>query len=399
MAVGIPLKVKSYFRPKLQKRTRRVSNSSPGCESGENKKRLVDSPPPIEKALPEPVPVIDEQLDCTFLQKLPIEIRKIIYTYVWHGDYDNKYHVPKGRHIHFKDGHWTNTRCVMFRMDEDLELIQKNMDRAHSSGADHQIHLWQRRLSSTWGSRHWRCEERVEYGRPTSVDKTDFGSMMMVCKRMYPEIMESFLENRKFIFNDFYSAHWFFVERPSPFVPYIRDLDLTLSMPFHEYASLILGAPRRCRLAELCDALKTITCLHHLRLSFDIYDRGPWRKVPERVLAARLEGLRALKGFTIELPPSLPIKTLLPFDMQEEEDLGSGGDGSSSGSEKTTTTPFEVVRRPALRYWQFSPGEVERFVWETNEEEKGDQRHCWITLMKDARLISNPYLMDFYERL
>ncbi|KAJ2991534.1 hypothetical protein NUW58_g2481 [Xylaria curta] len=59
--------------------------------------------------------------------------------------------------------------------------------------------------------------------------------------------------------------------------------------------------------------------------------------------------------------------------------------------------PFKVTRRPPLRYWQFTPGEVEHFTWETRRGEKQHQ-HCWIALSKATSSIANPYLIDFTER-
>ncbi|KAI2633556.1 hypothetical protein GGS26DRAFT_597819 [Hypomontagnella submonticulosa] len=371
MAVGsIQLKVKSFFRPSLKKR-RRPSNSSSDYE---HKKLKNVSTPAVHN---DGGVGLDLQLASPFFRDLPIEIRKMIYGFVWEGRHDDKYHTPRGRHIHFQNGHWLNTRCVMYEDDEDLDLIQKNMDIIHDSGKGDLV-MWQKRLASTWGSRHWRCEERIEYGRQKSVDHTDFMSMMLVCKRMFPEAVESIFESHQFLFNDFFSAHRFFVYNPSPYIPHMRHLDLSLSLPFHEYTPFIVNAPKS-RVRELWEAIGRISCLHSLRISLDIYDRGPWRKIPERAVAVQLKDLEVLKTFTVELPPSLPIKVhppnMQPLDPQEK-------------------TPFKVVRRPALRYWQFSPGEVERFKWETHT--KGQQTHCFISLDEGARNIPNPFLLDFF---
>ncbi|KAI2605603.1 hypothetical protein GGR54DRAFT_440104 [Hypoxylon sp. NC1633] len=371
MAVGvIQSKVRSFFRPSSQKR-RRPSNTSAECET---KKPKNQSTPTLHNGGGA---ALDLQLTSPLFQNLPIEIRKMIYGLVWLGSYDNKYHLPGGRHFHFKDGHWTNTRCVMYEDDEDLDLVQKNMDTVHNSGKG-DLMMWQKRLSSTWGTRHWRCEERLQYPRQTSIDRTNFMSTMLVCKRMFPEVMESILESHQFLFNDFFSAHRFFVYNPSPYISHVRHLDLSLNLTFHEYAPFIVDGPKS-RIRELWEALGEISCLHSLRISLDIYDRGPWRKIPERPVTAQLKNLNVLRDFTLELPPTLPIKAHAPnmqnLDTEEE-------------------TPFKIVRRPSLRYWQFTPGEVERFTWETHT--KGNQSHCFITLSREARYIPNPYLVDFF---
>lgn len=108
----------------------------------------------------------------------------MIYAYVWQGPYDHMYHESNGRHLHFQDGHWVHTRCVMYQEDdEDTDLIQQQMDLIRDSGRGDLL-LWQRRLASTWGQRHWRCEERIKYGTPTSIDRTDLGALMITCKKM-----------------------------------------------------------------------------------------------------------------------------------------------------------------------------------------------------------------------
>ncbi|KAI1453866.1 hypothetical protein F4805DRAFT_355796 [Annulohypoxylon moriforme] len=382
MAVGnVKSRVRSFFRPGLAKR-RRSSNTSSECEHKKIKNELTSRTQ--NDAINDDVAVtsadgdgFDMQLASPFFHNLPIEIRRMIYNLVWAGPYDHKYHAGRSRHIHFQNGHWTNTRCVMYEDDEDPDLLQKNMDSIHSSGKGDLV-MWQRRLSSTWGSRHWRCEERMQYERRKSVDHTDFMSMMLVCKRMFPEVLESIFESHQFLFNDFFSAHRFFVYDPSPYIPHMRHLDLSLNLPFHEYAPFIVDAPKS-RVRELWKSLERISCLHTLRISLDIYDRGAWRKIPEQRVAEQLKDIKVLRNFTLELPPSLPIKAHIPnmqnLDAQEE-------------------APFTVVRRPPLRYWQFTPGEVERFTWDTHT--KGQQSHCFITLNRSARKVPNPYLLDFF---
>ncbi|KAI1775849.1 hypothetical protein F4818DRAFT_415141 [Hypoxylon cercidicola] len=372
MALGkIQTKVKSFFRSDLHKRRRPSSScSSSECE---NKKPKNESTIAVYD---DGGSGFNQQLASPFLRDLPIEIRRMIYGLVWMGQWDHKYHVGRGRHLHFQNGHWTNTRCVMYEDDENLDLIQRNMDTIRDSGKGDLL-MWQKRLASTWGSRHWRCEERLQHRRQKSVDHTDFMAMMLVCKRMFPEVLESILESHQFIFNDFFSAHRFFVYSPSPHASHIRHLDLTLNLPFHQYTPFIVDQPKS-RVRELLEALGDISCLHSLRVSLDIYDRGPWRKIPECGVTAQLKDLRVLKDFTVELPPSLPIKTQLP-NMQNID---------------AEETGFKVVRRPPLRYWQFCPGEVERFKWETHT--KGEQSHCYINLIREPSYIRNPYMLEFF---
>ncbi|KAI1418876.1 hypothetical protein F5Y12DRAFT_383087 [Xylaria sp. FL1777] len=422
MSASIPIRLRSYLSRKLEKSRRRRAHLSTNTDVPERGHLGSPTTPSIttKPDVPTPKTIFDEQINCPFFQKLPLEIRKMIYAYVWQGPYDHIYHESNGRHLHFKDGRWVHTRCVMYREDdEDTDIIQKQMDLIHDTGMGDLL-LWQRRLASTWGQRHWRCAERIEYGKPTSIDRTDLGALMVACKKMHPEVMESFLEYHKIIFNDIFSAHRFLV-RPgsSRLVRHIRKLDLTFSLSFHEFTPFItvtccpdtdehidvtekrasLARTKNNLLAAIFTAIADhTTCLHSLRVSLDVYDRGPWRKIPERALASHLERISVQKGkkgevnYTVELPPALPIRT--NYTGLQELETESRGVGKSDEKRVAPPLPFNITRRPPLRYWQFNPGEVEHFTWETCEGERRHQ-HCWIALSKTTRLISNPYLIDF----
>jgi hypothetical protein len=232
--------------------------------------------------------------------------------------------------------------------------------------------------------------------------------------------MQTFFEGHKFMFNDLFSAHRFLVRQGSSshLIRHIRQLDLSLSVPFHELAPFLtigrtdtdqhddaestsLAQAQNSRLGAILAAVAgRTTCLHHLRLSLDVYDRGPWRRLPESALAPLLERIHVRRGkkgevnYTVELPPALPIRThYVSMQYLEDNALREG----EAGGEKTAAMSFNVVRRPPLRYWEFNPGDVEHFTWETCDGER-QQQHCWIALSKAARFISNPYLIDSTER-
>ncbi|KAI1811694.1 hypothetical protein GGS20DRAFT_588280 [Poronia punctata] len=386
----------------------------------------------ISQSLGAETSMFNEQGGSTFFGKLPLEIRNMVYAHKWSGAYDNMYHEPRGRHLHFKDGHWLHTRCVMAEQDDkDIDLIQAQMDLIHNTGQGDLL-AWQRRLASTWGHRHWRCEERVEYGKPTAIDRTDLGALMVVCKKIHHEVMQSFVQCHKLMFNDLYSAYRFLVQQDAPHLLHsIRHLDLTLSVPFHELIPFITsdgpGATekehdgseagnsqwqRKTRNSQLGAVLNAVadrtTCLHSLRVSLDVYDRGPWRKVPESALAPYLERPRVRPSktgslnYTVELPAALPIRTHYAGmrdleDSSSQVDEKAGETGSDRDQRPRHARAFDIVRRQPLRYWQFNPGQVERFTWKTRSGSK-ERRHCWIVLNKGGRVIPNPYLIDFTER-
>jgi len=239
--------------------------------------------------------------------------------------------------------------------------------------------------------------------------------------------MESFVECHKLMFNDLYSAYRFLVQQDTSYlIRRIRDLDLTLIVPFHELMPFVaIGGPdtggradkgaraecmrplakiRNSHLGAILDALADgITCLHSLRVSLDVYDRGPWRKVPETALAPYLEQLRVRKSktgelnYTVELPAALPIRTHYAGMQTLEDDDDHADDRADGRKGSAAARAFRVVRRPPLRYWQFNPGEVDHFTWETRSGQK-ERRHCWIALSKATRFFSNPYLTDSTAR-
>lgn len=203
---------------------------------------------------------------------------------------------------------------------------------------------------------------------------------MLTLNTRFPEVMESIFESHHFHFNDLYSTYRFLVSHPPAFVSHIRHLDLTLNMTFADYAPFFFETTTKKKdyVRPIWNALANLKCLHNMRISLDIYDRGPWRTLPEDQVIKGLLNLQVANDFTVELPPSMPIYNII-FQKQEpteDDDL-----------------PFRIVRRPALRYWEFHPHEVERFRWDTHQ--KGNLKICWVTLLKSSRRIPNPYLLQF----
>ncbi|KAI2641277.1 hypothetical protein GGS21DRAFT_547604 [Xylaria nigripes] len=406
--MGFPVlsRIKAYTRQKLLKTEKQSARTDPSTHVNktEGKSQHLTAPmKPDKKIEPrESLAVIrfSEQEDSQFFRKLPQELRMMVYAHVWQGPYDHMYHESSGRHLHFKNGRWVHTRCVMYKEDdENPDLIQTQMDRISCTGGSGDLLLWQRRLASTWGQRHWRCGERIEHGEPTSIDHTDLGALMVVCKKMHPEVMESFLGSHTMIFNDIFSAYRFLVRSPSTqLLQYTRKLDLTLSVPFHWLAPFFVrsGTGDPAVTAEssvplgaiLAAVAEKTTCLHSLRISLDVYDRGPWREIPERSLVPALKRISVRRGqkgevnYIVELPPTLPVRVHDSLDEPRTSEEG------------TEAIPFRVVRRPPLRYWQFNPREVEHFTWGTCKVAK-PHHHCCIALAKTTRYIANLYPIDF----
>lgn len=323
---------------------------------------------PLEAAAtptPTPTPTApcpDPQLGSMFLQKFPIEIRKMIYSYLWIQPEDDQFLVPNGRHLYYDQGHWTSTRCVMRPDDEDPEHIQGVMDRIHAGGPG-DLHMWMKRnTGGVWGRGHWRCEERTRGPREARVDRAGFASAAMVCRRMYHEVLESAFELHRWFLCDAGSAHRFLAQRPPDCSRSIRHLDLNLTLSNAEYTSLLKG--RRGRITQVWEALSNLYTIHSLRIALDARGDGPWRMLPEEEVVGPLRSLRVLGDFTLELPALLPMADhvfghLPPLDEDPAD-------------------PFRVVRRSPLRYWAWDMSEpVQRFRWETYyDAEKGLDDSC-----------------------
>ncbi|KAK6852467.1 hypothetical protein PG995_011018 [Apiospora arundinis] len=299
--------------------------------------------------------LVSEQEGSSLLQKLPIEIRRMIYALIWE-DHDRKYHLS------LINGRLRRLKCVKHHSDDDEDAIQKAMDMAYNSQSsvmmrDMQLQLWQRRLVSRWGNRHWRCEEWLN-SCPSYSEHTMFQPMMLVCKRMYPEVMASIFESHTFLFNEMSSVYHFFVARPSPFLESIRSLDVSLVLPYAEYRPYSrMGGPQPAtRLEAFQEVLAKLT-FRDFKISLDVQDRQCWRKIPEAGILNRFGEVKVLNKGVIELPALLP------------------GDGEQNGDLKLDSCPFQIQRRPQIRYWNFNPRKVERLTWNVAE---GNKTTCWI---------------------
>jgi len=200
--------------------------------------------------------------------------------------------------------------------------------------------------------------------------------------------------------NDIVSAHEFLVENHAPFSIHIRDLDLTLNMGQYHYRPFMPatsgptihhstqhGIPNSNWVSEIWAALDKKPCLHNLRISLDVHDRGVWRKIPEKNITSALRQLRVLHHFEIELPPHIPF----PAPNLQGQTLDEKNDCHGS---------FRVTRRAALRYWNFVSDKVERFQWEAHTSTESSDGSCSIAILKEITFVhssqapyNNPHLV------
>lgn len=190
--------------------------------------------------------------------------------------------------------------------------------------------------------------------------------------------------------NDIYSAHEFLVESPPPFSIHMRELDLTLIMGQHHYRPFIPATsesadhssvqrrmPNSNWVSEIWAVLDKKPCLHSLRISLDVHDRGVWRKIPEKNITSALRQLRVLHDFVIELPPNVPF-------------LAPSLQGQTLDENNDCQGPFRVTRRPALRYWNFVSDKIERFQWEADTSTENGDESCSVAILKDNTFVHSP---------
>lgn len=182
MTTRLKTSIKSCFRPRLRKRKRlEAATITPVIEPQLKGQGEIMASSKGEQGA-------DRQSQSPFLRNLPIEIRQAVYDHVW-ASQGYEYHIYQ------KDGHLYHARCVMNSLDERFDFIQNEMDRMYEAPVmeklrDASLRMWYRRLAGdSWGRRHWRCEERLDFascrnGDLSRLDDTNWMSMLLICKQM-----------------------------------------------------------------------------------------------------------------------------------------------------------------------------------------------------------------------
>jgi hypothetical protein len=124
---------------------------------------------------------VNPQLDSGFLQKLPLELRKMIYIYSW-----NRWRL--GYHIYWKNGRPGHYKCCRDPELHDPDCCQRSLDYYQGQmtfnwSDEGHMRMWYDRLVSPWGYRHFECEDRYRVGSRED-DGRFVPDLMLVCKRM-----------------------------------------------------------------------------------------------------------------------------------------------------------------------------------------------------------------------
>ncbi|KAL2882237.1 hypothetical protein SGCOL_002506 [Colletotrichum sp. CLE4] len=141
----------------------------------------------------------------TFFRQLPPEIRNQIYRHFW---------VSAGveRHAFLRNRKLLFSPCITDHEapDERQIGVAKDFEKS-SSTAEVQPHpKWFKRMTSPWCN-HWKCErlwEDIRDGREVDGNKTQaYMSLLLSCKRIYNESIESFREAKTLTITDGQTLH------------------------------------------------------------------------------------------------------------------------------------------------------------------------------------------------
>ncbi|KAI1871875.1 hypothetical protein JX265_005861 [Neoarthrinium moseri] len=261
---------------------------------------------------------MEAQLQSTFFGRLPQEIRDILYREFW---------AASGirQHIFEQDGCITHSPCIVNPGDEDTRNsdFDQMWHKRQTSRPQSLVHdaNWARRMSSSWNE-HWKCEEAMLHSRKSGTRTgTLFLPVLVSCKRMYTEAIKSLYPSLTIIITSLdLSQRLFHCTHPTAYVPYLRTVELSLSVPFTLLHTTIGSPPilhQETAWPELLSSLSALAdsgSLHSLALRLDLAeDNRFWWEVREtRALAIMSPGLR--KGTRLELPVlSVDVGRMRPF--------------------------------------------------------------------------------------
>ncbi|KAG6364045.1 hypothetical protein INS49_009148 [Diaporthe citri] len=229
------------------------------------------SPPSSTPAAPQAVPVqeADPQAQSAFFNRLPPEVRRMVYTHVWRLS-----NPTLALHIHAAcDGaRLTHTPCCTTPSPPGLMSVEEAGEaeeddpmrtdpwpgwRGRNQPPRWFWHAWGLRMR--WGSPHWKCqaEEMLSWrarADGTCADERGLGSsgylpVFLTSRRVYAEAIESFLESTTLIFTASEDAYRFFVQHPHRHRARVRSVQLAFTH-FKDHLFLQRIEPRHPRLPD-----------------------------------------------------------------------------------------------------------------------------------------------------
>lgn len=128
----------------------------------DNKDTITSAKEPSPSSSPPPRPPPDPQAASPFFSRLPLELRRMIWSALWVS------YGGAGTHLHiYTPDNYRLSYSPCVAHDDDDALLDREIKvvlTAQNHGLLEDVHgekkLWGRRLASDWG-RHWRCEEEA----------------------------------------------------------------------------------------------------------------------------------------------------------------------------------------------------------------------------------------------
>ncbi|KZL79743.1 hypothetical protein CI238_02128 [Colletotrichum incanum] len=253
-----------------------------------------------------PRPAMDNQLAAGFFDKLPEEIREMIYQELWRA-------AGLGQHIIRTQAGYAHSRCLFHRPGtravDGEEPWEFNWMAPDARGS---VPLWYKREMSTWCD-HWKCEEareereiwrdiaRGRAGHCVHVETwTAFLPMMLTCKRMYFECASSIYESVAFTITDITLARNLFGVRHRGSTRHpLRHINLSFRRQADEGSSFEQWVDSWSTILRLLDSPTLITV--NLWLDSDTYYERHWLSITANVLRRMPQALA--HKVAISLPP------------------------------------------------------------------------------------------------
>lgn len=108
----------------------------------------------------------------SYLFKLPLELRTLIYIEIWQL-------LGSSQHIFIKGDGYSYTPCVVRSGEADERPAEIKRIWEEDGGWSIRQALWNKRMSSSWGT-HWKCLERTLVAPP---GQHPVLTMLLLCKR------------------------------------------------------------------------------------------------------------------------------------------------------------------------------------------------------------------------
>ncbi|KAI7778981.1 hypothetical protein LA080_001498 [Diaporthe eres] len=224
----------------------------------------------MPESAPQAVPIqeADPQAQSAFFNRLPPEVRRMVYTHVWRLS-----NPTLALHIHAAcDGaRLTHTPCCTTPSPSPMseqEAREAEEDdpmrtdpwpgwRGRNQPPRWFWHAWGLRMR--WGSPHWKCQAEAMLSwraraDGTCADERGLGSggylpVFLTSRRVYAEAIESFLESTTLIFTASEDAYRFFVQHPHRHRARVRSVQLAFTH-FKDHLFLQRIEPKHPRLPD-----------------------------------------------------------------------------------------------------------------------------------------------------